>query len=143
MQALGLVAQLVEQRIENPCVGGSIPPRATKNIIDENADPLQIGVFFRDTESSCLEYFRPFSRNRPNRSTDQSFDAASQVQSHLTGSMGYMLEATFSITSTPSICFIGKSPSGNTPSSTSTARAFALRCSTTSIAFNTALYFTH
>ena len=28
--ALGLVAQSVEQRIENPCVGGSIPPRATK-----------------------------------------------------------------------------------------------------------------
>ncbi len=28
---LGLVAQSVEQRIENPCVGGSIPPRATKN----------------------------------------------------------------------------------------------------------------
>ena len=25
----GLVAQLVEQRTENPCVGGSIPPRAT------------------------------------------------------------------------------------------------------------------
>ena len=23
--------QSVEQRIENPCVGGSIPPRATKN----------------------------------------------------------------------------------------------------------------
>ena len=29
---LGLVAQSVEQRIENPCVGGSIPPRATKLI---------------------------------------------------------------------------------------------------------------
>jgi hypothetical protein len=29
---LGLVAQSVEQRIENPCVGGSIPPRATKNM---------------------------------------------------------------------------------------------------------------
>ena len=29
---LGLVAQSVEQRIENPCVGGSIPPRATKNL---------------------------------------------------------------------------------------------------------------
>ena len=29
--SLGLVAQSVEQRIENPCVGGSIPPRATKN----------------------------------------------------------------------------------------------------------------
>ena len=26
----GPVAQLVEQRIENPCVGGSIPPQATK-----------------------------------------------------------------------------------------------------------------
>jgi hypothetical protein len=26
----GLVAQSVEQRIENPCVGGSIPPRATR-----------------------------------------------------------------------------------------------------------------
>ena len=25
----GPVAQSVEQRIENPCVGGSIPPRAT------------------------------------------------------------------------------------------------------------------
>jgi hypothetical protein len=27
----GQVAQLVEQRTENPCVGGSIPPLATKN----------------------------------------------------------------------------------------------------------------
>lgn len=26
---IGDVAQLVEQRIENPCVGGSIPPRST------------------------------------------------------------------------------------------------------------------
>jgi hypothetical protein len=30
---LGLVAQSVEQRIENPCVGGSIPPRATKKLV--------------------------------------------------------------------------------------------------------------
>jgi hypothetical protein len=28
--ANGPVAQSVEQRIENPCVGGSIPPQATK-----------------------------------------------------------------------------------------------------------------
>ena len=35
IRRLGLVAQSVEQRIENPCVGGSIPPRATKNILDE------------------------------------------------------------------------------------------------------------
>lgn len=32
IRPLGLVAQSVEQRIENPCVGGSIPPRATKEI---------------------------------------------------------------------------------------------------------------
>jgi hypothetical protein len=28
---IGAVAQLVEQRTENPCVGGSIPPHTTKN----------------------------------------------------------------------------------------------------------------
>jgi len=28
----GLVAQMVEQWIENPCVGGSIPPEATSNL---------------------------------------------------------------------------------------------------------------
>ena len=28
---IGSVAQLVEQRTENPCVGGSIPPGATSN----------------------------------------------------------------------------------------------------------------
>ena len=32
LTCLGLVAQLVEQRTENPCVGGSIPPRATKKV---------------------------------------------------------------------------------------------------------------
>jgi hypothetical protein len=37
---LGLVAQSVEQRIENPCVGGSIPPRATKNY-----DSPLVGLF--------------------------------------------------------------------------------------------------
>ena len=31
----GPVAQSVEQRIENPCVGGSIPPRATKKFIQK------------------------------------------------------------------------------------------------------------
>ena len=29
VKASGQVAQSVEQRIENPCVGGSIPPQAT------------------------------------------------------------------------------------------------------------------
>src|SRR5450830_1433972 len=40
---LGLVAQSVEQRIENPCVGVSIPPRATKN---KKKTPPTGGVFF-------------------------------------------------------------------------------------------------
>ena len=31
-QSRGAVAQLVEQRTENPCVGGSIPPHTTKNL---------------------------------------------------------------------------------------------------------------
>ena len=41
---LGLVAQSVEQRIENPCVGGSIPPRATK--IASNKTPTHAGWRF-------------------------------------------------------------------------------------------------
>ena len=33
-------------RIENPCVGGSIPPRATKNMFDSaKRQPMQVGVF--------------------------------------------------------------------------------------------------
>ena len=32
----GAVAQLVEQRTENPCVGGSIPPHTT----EKNTKPL-------------------------------------------------------------------------------------------------------
>jgi hypothetical protein len=38
----GPVAQSVEQRIENPCVGGSIPPWAT-NI--RKRQPFAVGVF--------------------------------------------------------------------------------------------------
>ncbi len=33
IESIGLVAQLVEQRTENPCVGGSIPPRATIKLL--------------------------------------------------------------------------------------------------------------
>ena len=34
----GLVAQLVERRIENPCVAGSIPAEATIYVVKEPAD---------------------------------------------------------------------------------------------------------
>jgi hypothetical protein len=34
-----------EPRLENPCVGGSIPPRATKNIVQET--PTHAGWRFR------------------------------------------------------------------------------------------------
>jgi hypothetical protein len=55
---LGLVAQLVEQRIENPCVGGSIPPRATKNI--PQLTPTITGWRFclSNKKSLCPVYFR-------------------------------------------------------------------------------------
>ncbi len=35
MFLLGPVAQSVEQRIENPCVGGSIPPQATSYPLED------------------------------------------------------------------------------------------------------------
>ncbi len=41
-EPLGPVAQLVEQRIENPRVGGSIPPQATKS---QAPDPTGQGLF--------------------------------------------------------------------------------------------------
>ena len=75
---LGLVAQLVEQRIENPCVGGSIPPRATKNVPSKNASPHRLAFFISGTENpwhrsildvwfSCRIAFRfiPSSRRPP------------------------------------------------------------------------------
>ena len=43
---VGLVAQLVEQRIENPRVGGSIPPQATKL---PNPNPYRLGFFLPGT----------------------------------------------------------------------------------------------
>jgi hypothetical protein len=48
---VGAVAQLVEQRTENPCVGGSIPPHTTSKLVvnqrvftflDENSLPFFI-----------------------------------------------------------------------------------------------------
>jgi hypothetical protein len=49
--ALGLVAQLVEQKIENPCVGGSIPPRATKISVKQNANPCRLAFLLSGTTS--------------------------------------------------------------------------------------------
>ena len=42
--ANGLVAQSVEQRIENPCVGGSIPPRATRFRMRKHAKSTRGGI---------------------------------------------------------------------------------------------------
>ncbi len=41
-KANGPVAQLVEQRTENPCVGGSIPPRATK--LNKHLELISLGA---------------------------------------------------------------------------------------------------
>ena len=55
---LGLVAQLVEQRIENPCVGGSIPPRATKNMPHATPTHASGRCRFLDAQSSHPVHFR-------------------------------------------------------------------------------------
>jgi hypothetical protein len=49
---------LVEQRIENPCVGGSIPPRATKNIVHATPTHASGRCRFKDSPFSYPVYFR-------------------------------------------------------------------------------------
>ena len=57
---LGQVAQLVEQRIENPRVGGSIPPLATKEFLSIDAH-LAVGVLLcaPDTRISVVRVSGP------------------------------------------------------------------------------------
>ena len=60
----GQIAQLVEQRTENPCVGGSIPPLATNNrntclIFSISYKPIS-PTFFR----SFKQYFRIILENK-------------------------------------------------------------------------------
>ena len=58
----GSVAQLVEQRTENPCVGGSIPPRATirlryvLTLTTYNA--LLLAGHFLSIERACFLHLR-------------------------------------------------------------------------------------
>ncbi len=40
--SIGQVAQSVEQRTENPCVGGSIPPLATNKLKSKAEDSLPL-----------------------------------------------------------------------------------------------------
>ena len=50
---LGPVAQSVEQRIENPCVGGSIPPQATSLYAPQR--PFRVlGRFYNSLHSSTI-----------------------------------------------------------------------------------------
>ena len=62
---LGLVAQSVEQRIENPCVGGSIPPRATKNKLLQNANPRRLAFSFVAEKSAYRISVDSRSSGRP------------------------------------------------------------------------------
>jgi hypothetical protein len=48
----GAVAQLVEQRTENPCVGGSIPPHTTN---PENISGFFLRLFVFNVVSSALK----------------------------------------------------------------------------------------
>src|SRR5471032_3447588 len=56
------LARAAEPCFENPCVGGSIPPRATKNI--PHATPTHAGwrFCFWDSQSSCPVYCRSQSQ---------------------------------------------------------------------------------
>ena len=44
LRGSGPVAQSVEQRTENPCVGGSIPPQATSLQCLQHENVLQISI---------------------------------------------------------------------------------------------------
>jgi hypothetical protein len=46
LKKYGSVAQSVEQRTENPRVGGSIPSRATIYMNFERSQPSKVGFFF-------------------------------------------------------------------------------------------------
>jgi hypothetical protein len=54
--SFGLVAQLVEQRIENPRVGGSIPPQATKHLFKMSRKFLAVSSRSRNLVSSPIKY---------------------------------------------------------------------------------------
>ena len=45
-------------KIENPCVGGSIPPPATKNIVHATPTHASGRCLFRRSQSLCPVYFR-------------------------------------------------------------------------------------
>ena len=56
---VGAVAQLVEQRTENPCVGGSIPPHTTESLIKSEAflfceHPVRYPPWRKRTENPCV-----------------------------------------------------------------------------------------
>ena len=63
----GQVAQLVEQRTENPCVGGSIPPLATSFVAPVlnphlycPPDIMAEGAFWRCSSYACTSHTRPY-----------------------------------------------------------------------------------
>ena len=51
-----MIAQLVEQRTENPCVDGSIPPRATKKTVVN----LRFATVFAFYKQSDIQRFDNF-----------------------------------------------------------------------------------
>jgi hypothetical protein len=60
----GRVAQLVEQWIENPCVGGSSPPLTTLN--KRNSPPLPSGLFSWPTTIRLLRPWKTVAQGHSN-----------------------------------------------------------------------------
>ena len=53
----GAVAQSVEQRTENPCVGGSIPPHTTHYFTTPYKSVIYKGLFFRGKNEGKIKRF--------------------------------------------------------------------------------------
>jgi hypothetical protein len=89
----GQVAQLVEQRIENPRVGGSIPPLATIQIRNSlRSESLAVELCFHWFPKGLVESFHLFAGgNGEARCHDPDFDSTTATL--VTGRGGSLAEA--------------------------------------------------
>ncbi len=67
MRSLAGIAQLVEQRTENPRVGGSSPPPGIQLNQGKSPEPQRFGAFALEPRFFALSIFRPTPKTLPNR----------------------------------------------------------------------------
>ena len=71
----GAVAQSVEQRTENPCVGGSIPPHTTKDLV-QNARSFFMWFVYILYSISAGKTYTGYSNNIQRRFWEHNFSEA-------------------------------------------------------------------